>query len=220
MQENVGRFRWHKNGETSAADLLRECGEKLTDRILWTKFQERFHGLIFLYLMRALRLRRIQDDVSGIVPDLAQDVYMRLVQNDGRILRSFRGATEFSVMAFLARISSSVVQDYLRQQSSEKRRAQVIPIETAKNGELANFRPVESPEFDPNSISSILAWIDIERIVEGDPDRKNARRNALIFKLHYIDGFEAGEIAKFPGFELSKSGIETILARLRKRIQK
>ena len=123
-------------------------------------------------------------------------------------------------MAFLARISSSVVQDYLRQQSSEKRRAQVIPIETAKNGEITAFRPVETPEFDPNSISSILAWIDIERIVEGDPDRKNARRNALIFKLHYIDGFEAGEIAKFPGFELSKSGVETILARLRKRIQK
>jgi len=220
MQDNVGRFRWQKNGETSAADLLRECGEKLTDRILWTKFQERFQGLIFLYLMRALRIRRIQDDVSGIVPDLAQDVYMRLVQNDGRILRSFRGTTEFSVRAFLARVSSSVFQDYLRQQSSEKRRAQVIPIETAKNGELAAFRPVESPEFDPNSISSILAWIDIERIVEGDPDRKNARRNALIFKLHYIDGFEAGEIARFPGFELSKSGVETILARLRKRIQK
>ena len=220
MQDNVGRFRWQKNGETSAADLLRECGEKLTDRILWTKFQERFQGLIFLYLMRALKIRRIQDDVSGIVPDLAQDVYMRLVQNDGRILRSFRGTTEFSVRAFLARVSSSVFQDYLRQQSSEKRRAQVIPIETAKNGELAAFRPVESPEFDPNSISSILAWIDIERIVEGDPDRKNARRNALIFKLHYIDGFEAGEIARFPGFELSKSGVETILARLRKRIQK
>jgi len=220
MQENVRRFRWQKNGETSAADLLRECGEKLTDRNLWTKFQERFQGLIFLYLMRALQIRRIQDDVSGIVPDLAQDVYIRLVQNDGRILRSFRGTTEFSVMAFLARISSSVVQDYLRQQSSEKRRAQVIPIETAKNGEVAGFRPIESPEFDPNSLSSILAWIDIERIVEGDPDRKNARRNALIFKLHYIDGFEAGEIARFPGFELSKSGVETILSRLRKRIQK
>src|SRR3989442_13078999 len=114
MQENVGRFRWQKSGETPAADLLRECGEKLTDRILWTKFQERFQGLIFLYLMRALRLRRIQDDVSGIVPDLAQDVYMRLVQNEGWILRSFRGTTDVSVMAFLARLSSSVVQDYLQ----------------------------------------------------------------------------------------------------------
>jgi hypothetical protein len=65
----------------------------------------------------------------------------------------------------------------------------------------------------------VASWIDVERIVEGDPDRKNARRNALIFKLHYIDGFEAGEIASFPGFELTKSGVETILTRLRKRIQ-
>ena len=220
MHGNQGRFRWHTPGETSAADLLRECGQKLTDRVLWTKFQERFQGLIFLYLMRALRLRRIQDDVSDIVPDLAQEVYVRLVQHDGRILRSFRGATEFSVMAFLARVSSSVVQDHQRQITSEKRRAQVIPIESAKAGELAGFRPAESPEFDSNALSSILSWIDIERIVEGDPDRKNARRNALIFKLHYIDGFEAGEVARFPGFDLSKSGVETILARLRKRIQK
>jgi len=219
MPDTHGRFRWQKAGDTPAADLLRECGERLTDRVLWTRFQERFQGLIFLYLMRALRFRRIQDDMSDIVPDLAQEVYLRLVQHAGRILRSFRGTTEFSVMAFLARVSSSVVQDYQRQITSEKRRAQVIPIESARGGEVV-ARSVESPEFDSNALSSILSWIDIERIVEGDPDRKNARRNALIFKLHYIDGFEAAEIARFPGFELTKSGVETILARLRKRIQK
>jgi RNA polymerase sigma factor (sigma-70 family) len=217
MPDNHGRFRWHKADETPAADLLRECGEKLTDRVLWTKFQERFQGLIFLYLMRALRLSRIQDDVSNVVPDLAQEVYVRLVQHNGRVLRSFRGTTEFSVMAFLARVSSSVVQDHQRQISSEKRRAQVIPIDSAKAGELAASGSTESAELDSNAL---LLWIDIERIVEGDPDRKNARRNALIFKLHYIDGFEAGEIASFPGFGLTKSGVETILARLRKRIQK
>src|SRR6266436_5244845 len=116
MYGTHGRFRWHKEGETPAADLLRECGQKLTDRVLWTKFQERFQGLIFLYLMRALRLRRIQDDVSDIVPD------------------------------------------HQRQMTSEKRRAQVIPIESAKPSEVAGFRPVESPEFDSNALSSILSW--------------------------------------------------------------
>src|SRR5215470_8347525 len=130
MPDNIRRwFRRQKTGETGAADLLRECGEKLTDRVLWTQFQERFQGLIFLYLMRALRLRRIQEDVADMVPDLAQEVYLRLVQYDGRTLRSFRGTTEFSVMAFLARISSSVVQDYQRAINTDKRRAQVIPIE-------------------------------------------------------------------------------------------
>lgn len=220
MQDKVGKFRWRQDDETPAADLIRECGEKLTDRSLWSKFQQRFQGLIFLYLMRALRLRRIQDDAADIVPDLAQEVYVRLVQRNGQALRSFRGSTEFSVMAFLARISSSVVQDHQRQLMSDKRRANVVPIETAKAGEMAGLRSPDSPEFDSNALSSIISWIDIERIVEGDPDRKNARRNALIFKLHYIDGFEAGEISQFPGFELTKSGVETILARLRKRIQR
>ena len=112
MTDNVRRFRWQqKAGETSAADLLRECGVKLTDRALWSTFQERFQGLIFLYLLRALRYRSIQEDAAGIVPDLAQEVYVKLVQHDGRILRSFRGDTEFSVMAFLAKISATVVQD-------------------------------------------------------------------------------------------------------------
>lgn len=220
MQDNVGRFHRRQDDETPAADLIRQCGEKLTDRVLWGKFQQRFQGLIFLYLMRAMRLRRIQDDVADIVPDLAQEVFVRLVQRDGQNLRSFRGTTEFSAMAFLARIASSVVQDYQRQLMSEKRRANVVPIETAKIGEIAAARSAQSPEFDSSTLSSIISWIDIERIVEGDPDRKNARRNALIFKLHYIDGFEAGEISRFPGFELTKSGVETILARLRKRIQK
>ena len=80
-------------------------------------------------------------------------------------------------------------------------------------------RSPDSPEFDPNGLSAILSWIDIERVIDGDPDRKNSGRNALIFKLHYVDGFSSAEIANFPGFGLSKSGVETILARLRKRIQ-
>jgi DNA-directed RNA polymerase specialized sigma24 family protein len=76
-----------------------------------------------------------------------------------------------------------------------------------------------SPEFDPNALSSILSWIDIERVIDGDPDRKNAQRNALIFKLHYVDGFSSAEIARFPGFDLTPAGVETVLGRLRKRIQ-
>jgi DNA-directed RNA polymerase specialized sigma24 family protein len=112
-------------------------------------------------------------------------------------------------MAFLAKISATVVQDHHRHGSREKRRGQVIPIDTVR----------ESPEFDSNALSSILSWIDVERIVEGDPDKKNARRNAIIFKLHYVDGFSSAEIARFPGFDLTQAGVETVLGRLRKRIQ-
>jgi DNA-directed RNA polymerase specialized sigma24 family protein len=219
MPDNVRRFHWKQSGEMSAADLVRECGERLTDRELWKEFQKRFQGLIFLYLMRSLRIDRIQDDAADIVPDLAQEVYLRLVQPDGRTLRSFRGTTEFSVMAFLAKISSSVVHDHYRAETTGKRRGQVIPIDSAEAAEGHAKKSPDSPPTDSSLLSSVASWIDVERIVQGDPDRKNARRNALIFKLHYIDGFQAGEIAGFPGFELTKAGVEAILSRLRKRIQ-
>src|SRR5436190_21252713 len=160
MTDTVRRFRWHKAGEGSAADLLRECGQKLTDRTLWAKFQERSQGLIFLYLLRALRFRSIQEDAAGIVPDLAQEVYMKLVQHDGRILRSFRGETEFSVMAFLAKIAANVVQDYHRHSGREKRRGQVISIDAVKAAEFGERGVRESPEFDSNALSSILSWTD------------------------------------------------------------
>src|SRR5215472_13306523 len=152
MPDNIRRFRWRRADDTSAADLLRDCGEKLTDRALWAKFQERFQGLIFLYLMRAMRLRRIQDDAADVVPDLAQEVYLRLVQNDGRILQSFRGTTEFSVMAFLARIASSVVQDHQRAAASDKRRGQVVPIEAARAAEMSGTASTDSPEFDSTQL--------------------------------------------------------------------
>jgi RNA polymerase sigma factor (sigma-70 family) len=203
----------------SAPELVRECGEKLTDRELWRQFQERFQGLIFMYVMRALRIRLIQEDVSGIVPDLAQEVYLRLVQHDGRVLRSFRGTTEFAVRAFLARISASVVMDHHRDSTRDKRGAQVVPIDYVTAAEMRGTSSPDAPDFDSSQLSAILSWIDMERVIEADSDKKNARRNALIFQLHYINGFDSGEIARFPGFDLSKSGVQTILARLRKRIQ-
>ena len=102
---------------------------------------------------------------------------------------------------------------------SDKRGAQVIPIDYATTAELNRKKSADRPEMHSDQLSAILSWIDMERVVEGDSDRRNARRNALIFQLHYINGFEAGEIAGFPGFDLSRSGVQAILARLRKRIQ-
>jgi hypothetical protein len=121
-------------------------------------------------------------------------------------------------MAFLARVSSSVVVDYQRRNATGKRHVQVVHLDS-RNREIGDLASTES-EFHPSALSSILSWIDIERIVEAESDQKNARRNALIFKLHYIDGFSSAEISRFPGFELSKTGVETVLSKIKKRIQK
>ena len=213
MEESV-RFRWRSAGEISSAELVRQCGQKLGDRSLWELFQKRFQKLIFLYLMRALKFHSKRDDVAELVPELAQDVYLRLVQNKGSMLRTFRGDSDVSVAAFLARACGSVAIDHLRYSESLKRSGNVVSIEEAK--EVIDRSPRDHAQ--PN-VDAILKWIDVEKLAANDPDQKNARRNAIIFKLHFIDGLTTEEIAEFPGFDLSERGVGSVITRLRKRIR-
>ena len=210
-----GRFRWKGPTEISSAELLRQCGQKLGDPTLWEMFQQRFRRLIFLYLLRGLQHHSKRDDVQELVADLAQEVYVRLVRKNGAMLRDFRGQSDISVASFLARICASVVSDHFRHQDGTFRRfvENVVSIEHAKEA-LESFKH-DRTELN---VGAILSWIDVQRIIDADPDQKNAQRNALIFKLFYIDGLTAEEIAAWPGFGLSESGVNGVLLRLRRRI--
>jgi RNA polymerase sigma factor (sigma-70 family) len=214
MENSVG-FRRRKPSEISSAELLRQCGQKLTDRALWEMFQERFQRLIFTYLYRALKYHSKTDDLIEVVNDLGQEVYVRLVQHNASLLRNFRGETDLSVAALLGRVCMSVVSDKLRRDGAARRMNNVVSISAAK--ELLESSRNERDELN---VSAILSWIDVERMVAADPDQKNAQRNALIFKLHYMDGLTTSEIASYPGFDLTESGVEAVLVRLRKRIKK
>ena len=212
----TGRFLRHGDGERiPSADLLRECGRKLTDAAHWQEFQERFQRRIFTCLMRILRIRNFEDDVISVTAELTQDVWVRMVQNNAHILRSFKGDTDFSVAAFIARVCESVASDFCRRQSAVRRQVgEVIPISTLDDTD--DWHP-EAREVDMNTI---LAWIDVERLVESDPEKRLAARNVLVFKLHYVDGFSNAEIAEFPGFNLTEQGVEKVLQRLRARLRK
>lgn len=213
--ENSASFRWRKTGEISSAELLRQCGQKLTDRALWEMFQERFQRLIFTYLYRALKYHSKTDDLVEVVNDLGQEVYVRLVQHNAGLLCNFRGETDLAVAALLGRVCMSVVSDKLRREGAARRLNNVVSISAAKE-------ILESSRHDRDelNVSAILSWIDVERMVAADPDQKNAQRNTLIFKLHYMDGLTTSEIATYPGFDLTESGVEAVLVRLRKRIKK
>jgi RNA polymerase sigma factor (sigma-70 family) len=210
------RFGRQAAGEDlSSADLLRLCGQRLTDPALWKEFQRRFHKTVLTFVMRGMS-NAFRDDRLEEVCDIAQDVYLRMLDNDGRMLRSFKGDTDFSVKAFLSRVAVNVVFDHYRRNNAEKRRpAEVISIEDARQ-QGRDFAG-EAVELD---IASILSWIDVERLMDSESDRRNAARNVLIFKLHHVDGFSVQEIAGFPGFGLKETAIRDALAKMRAHLQR
>ena len=216
MQDS-GRFRWRSSSEISSAELVRECGRKLADRHLWELFAERFGKLIHLYLMRSLKFHSKREDITELVPELAQEVYIRLCHDQGIMMQEFRGENDFSVAAFFARVCSSVAIDYLRRKESQKRSGgNVVSIEEAREREALHFATRDYSEMNEDAI---LKWIDVGRLAADDPDPKNAKRNAIIFKLHFIDGLTTQEISAYPGFELTEKGVGSVISRLRKRIR-
>jgi RNA polymerase sigma factor (sigma-70 family) len=210
------RFRRTETGDTlGSAELLRECGQRLTDPVLWKHFQDRFQKTILTLVMRVM-WNRFRNDCLDEACDLVQDIYLRMLDDNGRMLRSFRGDTDFSVRAFLARVVLNVVSDHYRSMEAEKRRpADIVSIEEARSQKKE--LPGEAVELD---VVSILSWIDVERLMETEPDRHKAARNVLIFKLFYIDGFTIKEISQFPAFGLKESSIDEVLMNMRALLKK
>ena len=199
----------------SSADLLRECGRRLTDASLWKVFHERFHRQITTYVVRTVLMFRGKTD-TDLVCDLVQDVHLRLLKNNGRGMSGFRGETDFSVLAFLGRTAMGVVSDHYRSQQAGKRRpAEIISIEEARR-----HRAEEAEIPADLDVTSILSWIDVQRLIDSEPDRRNATRNVLIFKLHYVEGLTVREISHYPGFNLTEAAIEVILKNLRNELRR
>jgi len=212
---DVLKFRRSSGEPLSSSELLRECGERLTDPDLWKEFQNRFHKTIITLVMRVL-CNRFRSDCVEQACDLVQEVYLRLIANNARLLRSYKGDTDFSARAFMAGVTVNVVSDHHRSTQADKRRpAEIISIEEARDQGVG--LDGEAVEMD---IASILSWIDVERLVEFDDDRRNAARNVLIFKLHYVDQLPVADIAKFPVFGLKESAVHLVLQKMRAHLKK
>ncbi len=209
--------------ERSAVALVKDCGLS-TDPAAWTEFVDTFNRRIVAAVIRERRLRGLSSDpaAADAVSDLVQDVYLRLLANDRRALRDFRGETELSVYAYLARIVRAAVGDRTRRDSSQKRHAQTVPLDAGVDGEgstplseLLAASEVSSPELQmreravPGRLRALLAG-------GGVP---NPERDALVFELHVLEGLSAREIAGIPALDLSLSAVEGVLRRTRERLR-
>ena len=198
--------------DLEAHELMRECAKDLQNAELWEEFHARFRRKINLYLLRAFRaLGGNSDEFDRYAEDWAQEVFTKLVQNEGRVISSFRGGTELSVYAFLGTIALSVVADQLRFQRALRRRAQVVALD-----QLQDFG---MPHRDSETkFAALLDIIDVERALREDEESKNPERDLLIFKLHFVEGLSVREIATIRELNLTTSGLEKVLNRVKNRL--
>lgn len=147
----------------------------------------------------------------AMVDDIVQEVFLKLCEQERRILREFEPRGEDSFLGLLRIVSASVANDYFRRLHSAKRGGRV----TAQLGEEDAAGPgagthFTAPEAGQMHRSVLLTQLD--RMLRSDP-KMVAERDRAFFWLYYLQGFTAEEIAGLAGGGLTAKGVESALRR-------
>jgi RNA polymerase sigma-70 factor, ECF subfamily len=193
--------------ELSAVQLVQVCaGSK--DAGAWEEFIRRFQPVIARAVLRTARLFPQQAATPQLIDDLIQDTYLKLCQDDSRLLRSFQPRGDNSIYGFLKVVATSIVHDYYKSALAEKRGAgqtdaideQIDPRTQGTNGVDIIHRNLQLEQID-----KILL-----QVTAG----KDQQRKCTIFWLRHRQGLTASEIAALPTIGLSTEGVESVLLRL------
>ena len=188
-------------------DLARACARS-ADAAEWAEFVRRCRPLASVVALRVSRLW-LSGPSSVAVDDIVQEVFLKLCEQERRILADFQPRGEDSFLGLLSMISASVANDYFRRIYSAKRGGKVV-INRLEEDDVQISAASTHPAAQMQR-SALLAQLD-ERL-RSAPEMVGERDRAF-FWLYYREGFTAEEIAGLPGAGLTAKGVESALRRI------
>ncbi|HXR38291.1 MAG TPA: sigma-70 family RNA polymerase sigma factor [Terracidiphilus sp.] len=192
---------------TSVNGLAKACARS-ADAAEWEEFVRRSLPLASLVALRVSRMW-VSDPSPATVDDIVQEVFLKLCEQERRILRDFEPRGEDSFLGLLRIVAASVANDYFRRLYSTKRGGKVVTmalIDEEAQVPLGAARPAARIEH-----SALLAQLDEK--LRSAPELIGERDRAL-FWLYYLQGYTAEEIARLPASGLTAKGVESALRRV------
>ena len=193
--------------KVSSAELVRLCATS-TDERAWAEFIRRFQVVIASTVLRTAR--RWGEPSRAQLDDLVQDTYLKLCENNHRLLAVFRaGNARLDLWIFESRSSQCC-----------PRSLQVCPRRKAWRGSYGRDREPSQTDQSTNSseifdeVSHRLQLDQIEKILRQVTTGKDQERKRTIFWLRHRFGLTASEIASIPSIDLTTEGVESVLMRL------
>jgi RNA polymerase sigma-70 factor, ECF subfamily len=185
-------------------ELARACAHS-ADTAEWSEFLSRCAPVAALVAARVARIWQGTAS-SAIVDDIVQEVFVKLCEQERRILREFKPKGDDSFLALLRVITASVANDYFRRQYSEKRGGKVVTM-------FLDEEPSMMAAHNDQDAQRAVLFNELDRKLRS-ASGATAERDRAIFWLYYFQGLTADEIASLPGSELSAKGVESALRRV------
>ena len=195
------------DSRTSVNDLAKACARS-ANAAEWGEFVSRCVPLASLVALRVSRMWT-SDPSSATVDDIVQEVFLKLCENERRILRDFEPRGEDSFFGLLRLVTGSVANDYFRRLHSVKRGGKVVTMPLLD--EEAQLPSHSARPAGRIQQSTLLAQLDLK--LRSAPETI-AERDRALFWLYYRQGFTAEEIARLSAAGLTAKGVESALRRV------
>jgi RNA polymerase sigma-70 factor (ECF subfamily) len=173
----------------------------------WNEFVRRFQPVIASSVTRAARDFGLAS--PALVEDLIQDVYVRLCDDNCRILREFRSEKPDGLYGFLKVASGNLARDSCKAQVTLKRGGGKVAALSGLDEAVAATAQESATGCE---WQLLMSEIDEVLLRTGAADTRARDRN--VFWLYYLQGFTSGDIASIPSLGLSVKGVESLLQRM------
>lgn len=203
----------------SSVELITLCCDE-ENHAAWDEFINRFHKQISLFTFRETRTYKFKEtDIT----ELLQEIYLRLLSSNRKVLKDFRGSSDASISAYLLTVVRSVVTDQIRREIAQKRYAAELSLNTPLKGDqeltIADLIPANE-ESSPAYITNEKITLDkLKKILKVSLSGSNAKRDSIIFHLHVINGLSCREIAELPAFSMTTANVQAVVFRTKERVR-
>ncbi len=188
------------------------------DETAWTAFVERFEPALIWGIRRALRSLGCERNRDDLVADLLQESYCKILARERRILRMCRERDGRALDAFFGRVGERCARDSFRARWADKRgsRNRVVAWSDAVEDRVVAASS-SSPEERLLMSEARSKLLDKCRRAAGDRKRE---RNFRVLVMAFLEGLSSREIAERFAGRLSRTCIDSVVYRARRRLLK
>jgi RNA polymerase sigma factor (sigma-70 family) len=202
--------------QAEISELLRRCAAG-GDEAAWREFLDLFGAALVAGVRRVARRAGLPGDPASR-EELLQEVYCRLLENDGRILRECRGDTAPAVASYLRRVAESAAVDRLRLLAAVKRgRHLLVRLRDADRRRWRGSFIAEAPGPEARLLARERrrrAFARCRKLVGG----RSPGRDLSVLFLAYCRGLSSREIARRLGGGLTPARVDSLMHRMRRRL--
>jgi len=199
------------NGQTAvslvAANKLARICAYSTQAPEWDQFVRLITPVVTLAVRRVSYLWG--ETSVHTVNEIVQEVFLKLVEDDRRILCNFKDRGNESFLKLLRMVAASVATDHHRRARAGKRGGRINPMSL-------DHASIQHEIFDGGATRAIewpALMAQLDGLLRMYPESISAR-DRQVFWLYFRQGLSAQAIAAIPAMELTAKGVESALRRM------